>query len=178
MAYHGCRRLNSLHLPGFDYTSPGAYFITIVTADRRRLFGRIWQGALEPSPTGIMIARAWRFLRRHFANVTPGPFAVMPDHFHGIVIIEPAGRRSGRLGGLFQAVQAFKSISTVAYLRSPARDDLPPWRWKLWQRRYYDTIIRNEPMYRTVERYIHNNPRVAWERLRRRSAAAPPPKRG
>jgi REP element-mobilizing transposase RayT len=72
---------------GHDYAQCGAYYVTIVTDDRRTLFGRIADGAMEPSPIGDLARQCWDALPQHIPHVGVGEFVVMPNHVHGIVII-------------------------------------------------------------------------------------------
>ena len=97
------RRRKRLRLEGFDYTRPGAYFVTIVTQGRRQIFGRIAAGEVELSPAGEMVERVWRELPLRYDGVDIGEFVVMPDHVHGIVIIDPARRAVCRASGAHAA---------------------------------------------------------------------------
>ncbi len=83
----------SIHLPGYDYSRAGAYFVTICSQDWACLFGDIADGALRINDAGRIIEKWWIELNRKFPNVQTGEFVVMPNHFHGIIIIhdEPVG---------------------------------------------------------------------------------------
>ena len=72
---------------GYDYANVGAYYLTIVTDDRRPLFDRIVDGALQPSPIGELAQRCWDAIPEHMPHVGIGQFVVMPNHVHGIVVI-------------------------------------------------------------------------------------------
>ena len=78
----------SIRLKGYDYASEGAYFVTIVTQGRECLFGEIHDGKMILNEAGQMIVKWWNELRNKFPNVILGVFMVMPNHFHGIIIIE------------------------------------------------------------------------------------------
>ena len=72
---------------GYNYTQQGAYYLTIVTDDRRPLFGRIADGVMHPSPIGILAQQCWDSIPQHMQHVDIGEFVVMPNHVHGIVVI-------------------------------------------------------------------------------------------
>lgn len=71
----------------FDYSQPGAYFVTIVTQDRKRLFGDVLDGEMVLNDIGRMVTDFWLAIPNHFSNVELGEFMVMPNHIHGIISI-------------------------------------------------------------------------------------------
>ena len=77
----------SVRLPDFDYSQPGAYFVTIVTQDRKMLFGQIVGGEMELNDIGRMVRAAWIAIPEHYPMVELGEFVIMPNHFHGIIAI-------------------------------------------------------------------------------------------
>ena len=90
----------SVRLPDFDYSQPGAYFVTIVTQDRKMLFGQIVGGEMELNDIGRMVRAAWIAIPEHYPMVELGEFVIMPNHFHGIIAIcvgESQGINVGRL---------------------------------------------------------------------------------
>ncbi len=78
---------HSIRLKGYDYSQPGAYFITINTLNREPLFGEIADGIMHPNRFGRIVYECWHSITEHFANVELDEFVVMPDHVHGIVLI-------------------------------------------------------------------------------------------
>ncbi|HCC32901.1 MAG TPA: transposase [Clostridiales bacterium] len=84
-----CRR--SIRLKGYDYAQSGSYFLTVCTLDRACLFGEIVDGEMFLNQLGRMVERTWDDLPNHMANVELDAFMVMPDHIHGVVVIEFAG---------------------------------------------------------------------------------------
>ncbi|HEY3312359.1 MAG TPA: hypothetical protein VGK00_12030 [Anaerolineales bacterium] len=80
-------RRRTIRLPGYDYSQPGAYFITLVTRSRECLFGEIRDGEMQLSPLGQIAGENWRAIPAHFPNVELGAYNVMPNHLHGILII-------------------------------------------------------------------------------------------
>ena len=80
-------RRRNLRLPEFDYSQPGAYFVTIVTQDRKTLFGQIVDGEMVLNDIGKMVEEVWIAIPKHFPNVELGEFVIMPNHIHGIISI-------------------------------------------------------------------------------------------
>src|ERR1700690_560407 len=78
----------SIRLKGYDYTSPGGYFITLVTQGRVCLFGEIVKGEMQYSERGQIAYEYWRSIPDHFHNTGLGAFAIMPNHVHGIIILK------------------------------------------------------------------------------------------
>ena len=80
-------RRRSSRLRGYDYSSAGAYFVTICTKQRECLFGEIVDGIMRPSEAGKVIQQVWDTLPRHYANVDLDIFVIMPNHIHGIIVM-------------------------------------------------------------------------------------------
>jgi putative transposase len=159
----------SIRLAGYDYTQAGAYFVTICAYQRQRIFGDIRDGKVAPSKIGRIVTGCWLALPRHFPHVVLDAWVLMPDHLHGIILIRddgpnvtpatpvmpvpvqpPNGTRPGSLNAI---VQNFKSISTRRANR--ANRTLGS---HLWQRDYYEHIIRDERALDAIRRYIDTNP--------------------
>jgi putative transposase len=81
----------SIRLKGYDYAQCGAYFITLVTSQRDFLFGEILHGVMQLKSIGEIIQTEWQNLPSHFHNIRLDAFIVMPNHLHGIIIIESVG---------------------------------------------------------------------------------------
>jgi len=161
-----CRHRRSIRLRGYDYTQAGAYFVTICTQDRACLFGEIIDGQMRLNDRGAMVHQEWINLPHRFPNIDLDAFIVMPNHIHGIIVItdvDPVGAGlvpalpsapneegvtiSGASGATRATtrvaptaggtVGAFKSITTVRYTHGVKHYG------RLWQRNYYEHIIRN-----------------------------------
>jgi len=164
---------HSMRLLGYDYAQVGAYFVTSVTKDRVCLFGEIVDGEMRLNDGGRMIEQWWFELNRKFSTVETDEFVVMPNHFHGIVVI--AGVSVGadlRVGPnsegahvgapLPTIIQWFKTMTTNEYMRGVKTRSWTPFAGRLWQRNYYEHIVRGENELTRIREYIANNP-PQWE---------------
>lgn len=160
----------SVRLPDFDYSQPGAYFVTIVTQDRKMLFGQIVGGEMELNDIGRMVRAAWIAIPEHYPMVELDEFVIMPNHFHGIIAIcvgarhavpQKAGATEGFghpvSGSLSTILRSFKSATTKAFHEFFGHAEE-----SLWQRSFYEHVIRNERDYRAIYDYIVANP-MNWE---------------
>ncbi len=162
MANKKLRRRNSLRLEGYDYSEPGAYFITTVTHQRACLFGKVVNREMQLNASGKMVEKVWSELPKHYPHIELGMFIVMPNHVHGIIIIDEdvgAGLRPAptKKHGLSEIIRAFKSFSSRHIHEI---DEFSPER--IWQRGFHDRILRNEKEWQNVHLYIEANP-VNWE---------------
>ena len=80
-------RLESIRLQGYDYSKSGAYFITIVTQNRENLFGKIINGEIKLNDGGKIVQQCWMDIPNHFPNTQLDEFAIMPNHIHGIIVL-------------------------------------------------------------------------------------------
>jgi REP element-mobilizing transposase RayT len=164
----------SIRLQEYDYSQNGAYFITICTQNRQNIFGTIVgagsarpglsrPGSARPCTTislnkfGEIVREEWYKLSSQYPHVEFREFVIMPNHFHGILVIAKPGQdKPGRADpaptGLGRIVAYFKYRTTKMI-------DLPE---KLWQRNYYEHIIRDERDYLRCAEYIVNNP-MNWK---------------
>ena len=198
------RHRRSIRLKEYDYSQPGAYFVTICTQERLQLFGRITENVFEATPAGIMIQAVWNEIPLYYSGVESGTFVVMPNHIHAIIEInEPtavpaaaaavgAGPRAcpnatprgcpnatpracpnagpaqetGQARGpaptfglsLSDIIHRYKTMTTKRYADGVKNDGWAPFPGKLWQRNYYEHIIRNDDDYNNIAEYIRNNP--------------------
>jgi len=77
----------SLRLPGYDYSQPGAYFVTVVTHGRACLFGEVVEGEMCLNEFGRIVEAVWFDLPRHYPNVELGAFRIMPNHAHAVIVL-------------------------------------------------------------------------------------------
>ncbi len=160
--YPGPQR-KRLRLIGFDYTTPGSYFVTIVLETRMDLLGSVVDGACCLTEVGQLVEAEWMKLSARFAGLVLDKHVVMPDHVHGLLTIlkQPSCRPN-----LSAVIDAFKSITTVEYGRHVRERHWPPFHKRLWQRGFFDEIIRDERHLQNVRRYIRDNP-AKWETRQR-----------
>ncbi len=170
--HHRC----SVRLTGYDYTQAGAYFVTICAQNRACLFGGVVDSEMQLNDAGRIIEHWWFELNRKFSTVQTDEFTVMPNHFHGIVVITDANvgadlrvgpvRKGAHAGAPLPAViQWFKTMTTNDYMRGVKIASWPPFDRRLWQRNYYEHIIRNDDSLNRIRQYILDNPaRWAFDR--------------
>ena len=186
------RRKNSLRLRGYDYSSVGAYFVTIVTWQREMLFGEIVDGEMVLNGVGGIAYKWWLKIPKHFPTVELGNFVIMPNHVHGIIIITdgrdavPApvdGINSMRRGGVappFDGIAKNQGRETlplhrvqpklgqiVGYFKYQSTKEMNAADGlgeinKFWQRNYHDRVIRNEREMARIWDYIESNP-ARWD---------------
>lgn len=203
----------SIRRKGYDYTQPGAYFITIGTHRRQRNFGEINGGNVQLNSSGKIVSDFWYAIPTHFPNVDLDAFIVMPDHVHGILILNdvPCNRRGAvpapavtapvalistipapgvTAPGILEpndsgaetaplhpssdsvveiAFQQYRKPSlgqVVAYFKYGSAKQINAMMGSpgasVWQRNYYEHIIRNEEDLSEIQQYIKNNP-VRWQ---------------
>jgi REP element-mobilizing transposase RayT len=159
----------SIRLPGYDYSSAGAYFVTVVTWGRDCLFGDVVDGVMVLNDIGKIVQEEWERTAIVRQNIELGAYVVMPNHFHGILIIHDGVGASRRLapttmnaispkpGSLGAIMAQFKSIVTKRIWKIDETVNGIP----IWQRNYHEHIIRNEREMGAISRYIEANP-VMW----------------
>jgi putative transposase len=163
----------SIRLKGFDYSSAASYFITICTQDRQCLFGDIESGVMIINPAGQMIIDEWLAITLRFTSIELDEFVVMPNHFHGILSILPmvegslvcsvdGGVPTRGTPTLGEIIGAFKSITTNRYIDGVKHQNWTPFDRRLWQRNYYEHIIRNDRYFEVLQSYIQDNP-CQWD---------------
>lgn len=165
----------SIRLKGYNYSRPGGYFITICTYHREYLFGDIVNGKMQLNPIGLIVEDEWQ--KTPFIRPTTelGPFVIMPNHIHGIIVLNDDRRSESQFAptdtpfahttGKFISpsntigaiVRGFKSASTKRINEMRQTRSVP-----VWQRNYYEHIIRNEKDYNAICDYITNNP-LQWQ---------------
>jgi REP element-mobilizing transposase RayT len=207
----------SIRLAGYDYTLPGAYFVTIDTWNREHLLGTVVAGVMHLSHLGNIVHQAWDDLPTHYPNVVLDACCIMPDHIHGIIVLQDM-RRGGSVGqiaepdrpisgtlpppakaltrpgmdsntpssatprpsltgsppssaptppsparaaqkphGLPEIVRGFKTFSARRINHVRGSPGAP-----VWQRNYYEHILRGEDEWQSIRTYIQNNP-AEWQ---------------
>lgn len=139
-------------LKSYDYSSNGYYFITVCSKERQNIFGKC---------VGAPLACALTNIRNQFENVDIDEFVIMPNHIHGILIIDNRAEASAA-PTISQIIRSFKSKSTMEYLKYINNNNLKN-SGKIWQRSFYDHIIRNDESLNKIREYIVFNP-SAWDK--------------
>jgi putative transposase len=176
----------SIRLRDNDYTQTGAYFVTMVAQDRVGLFGDVIAGEMRLNDAGQMLSAQWNELPQRFPNIELDEFIVMPNHIHGIIVITDTHRATTRVAptpdvsvgaplvgaqsdddknydpALGNIVGAWKSITTYEYIRGMRELHWESFHRQLWQRNYWEHIIRNEKDLERIRAYIANNP-ANWD---------------
>lgn len=142
-----------VRLREYDYRQSGAYFITIVSHNRRETFGRIDDGEVTLTQIGNIVKRCWRDIPFHFENIAVDVFVVMPNHIHGIIGIQEGSLDQLRKPSLANIVSAYKAAVTRNVRALPRYASL-----RVWQNGYYDHVIRDDRDFQNAVEYIENNP--------------------
>tara|TARA_B100000508_G_scaffold141026_1_gene145351 strand:- start:132544 stop:133092 length:549 start_codon:yes stop_codon:yes gene_type:complete len=169
----------STRLKGYNYGDRGNYFITIVTEERRKLFGEIKEGRMLLNSIGLIVLEEWCKTAKLREHVELDEFVIMPDHFHAIVRInyslsdQQPGKfesPSKNLGSLIRgfkgsvmrrlknitSIELSENIEILSEIRSLNLNR------SIWQRNYYDRIIRDMRELSNTRRYIRDNP-LRWK---------------
>jgi putative transposase len=160
----------SIRLKGYDYTQAGMYFVTICIWQRECLLGNVVGTDLpissnndndinQPTPMytelsryGQVVQYNWNILAKKFSNVQLDEFVIMPNHIHGIIQLKASGEKP-----LSEIIQSFKTSSARRINQLRDSKGTP-----VWQRDYYEHIIRNEEALQKIRTYILNNP-LSWQ---------------
>ncbi len=168
---------HSIRLKGYNYSTAGAYFVTVCTKNHRHHFGNIIDNKIELAEIGKIVNQFWTEIPHHFSNVLLDEYTTMPNHLHGIIFITdkcrgevsspsmlPRPVTKGRetlplqqrmtLGNV---IGYFKYQSTKCVNKTCKSSGIT-----IWQRNYYEHIIRNEKELNLIREYIINNP-LQWQ---------------
>lgn len=162
----------NIRLKGYDYSREGLYYVTLCTQNHVCMFGKIDDGKMILNNVGQMVENEWLKLAERFENIVLHKYVVMPNYFHAILEIVGATLVVAQNGGNEQTegqpqgiaptvgdiVGAFVSITTVEYIRRVKSGIWRPFNKKIWQRNYWEHIIRDEKSYLNILEYIINNP--------------------
>lgn len=169
----------SIRLSEYDYSQPGAYYVTIVTWHRESLFGEVVDGEMRLNKFGLVARQQWEKLPIRFPNVELGAYIIMPTHMHGIIAIligrgtagdredleaDPSRRAPTHegfqkpvKGSLPTMIRSYKSAVSYRINLMRGTEGIP-----VWQRNYYEHIIRDEKDLQNKTDYINSNP-MMWE---------------
>lgn len=162
---------HSFRMKGYDYSLAGAYFVTITTHQRIYLFGDVVKDEIVLNPYGRVAFEQWIRLGKRFHQSDFSKFVIMPNYIHGIISIVRGAAEESQVSSvqnpplrpyltklasnsLGVIVRAYKAAVTYRINAMRGFTDPP-----IWQRNYYDHIIRNEEDYEAIWNYIETNPR-------------------
>jgi len=174
-------RRKSNRLKGYDYSQSGMYYITICTRDRENLLSKIEiNGGVGLAPTlnnaaksvltriGEIVDRNWTEIPDHFPNIVLDEYVIMPNHFHGILIVKSGDRENAvperapasdapplSLGSIIGSFKSRCVVENLKHIKENGLDETG----KIWQRNYHDQIIRNEDDLKRFRKYIRDNPK-------------------
>ena len=180
----------STRLKDYDYSSDGAYFLTICVQNKEYKFGDIIDGKMILNPAEKMIRKWLCELENKFKNISLDEYVIMPNHIHLIIFImnvvgadlcinpenttkqdlshiqgrhigQPL-RRLQQQNNIPQIAQWLKTMTTNEYIRNVKQNNWEPFDKKIWQRNYYDRVIRNEKELDKIRKYIFENSQK-WE---------------
>jgi putative transposase len=186
--YQGKYRIASARLQNWDYGSDGAYFVTICCKDRNHFFGECEDGKMKLSTEGAIVQGFWYEIPKHFPFVVLGEFIVMPNHIHGILILDKE-----RYNAYLEVETRQCLVSTTDKISSNINKTIGQNRFQNqgkdtvssiigsyksvctkhirmafptlefgWQTRFWDNIIRDAQSFENISQYIINNPKT-WE---------------
>ncbi len=159
----------SIRLKGHNYAQQGAYHVTICTQNRECILGDIKNGEMILNHYGLIARKCWNELVNHYIYIEMGMHIIMPNHIHGIINISGApnvgagfkpaldGRPKDNTHCLSEIIRALKTFSARQINRSRGTSGIP-----VWQRNYYEHIVRNETELSRINKYIMNNP-IQWD---------------
>ena len=175
----------AMRLRDYDYSQPGAYFVTICARHRKCLFGAITDGKMRLNEIGQIVVECWNHIQQHFPSVELGESVIMPNHFHGIISwgitetrtphpsenintgrgevpssvdVNPTTRRVEVPSPSLGKIMAYFKYQSTKHINR--HYNTPGTR--VWQRNYHDHIIRDDPDLQRLRQYMQNNP-MKWE---------------
>ncbi|MDD4456541.1 MAG: transposase [Syntrophotalea acetylenica] len=179
----------SIRLSGYDYSQYGAYFVTVCTRNKECLFGEIENGVMKLNDAGKITCQCWQDIPMHFPHVATDRFEIMPNHIHGILFINNArvGAKNWQIAGAENTNVGTKNKNVGAKNFSPLQGQRPcgtsrtigsiirgfkigVTKWirentsiqNVWQRNYYEHVIRTESEWNRIRQYIADNP-ARWD---------------
>jgi len=169
-------RRRSIRLKSHNYSTTGAYFVTVCAQNRGCLFGEIVDAQMVLNDAGRMVQEVWNEMPVYYQGIQIDTFVIMPNHIHGIIVLTGinvgAGPRTcpnqrddnGQPRGvaptmsLPDVVHRFKLMTTTRYRWAVTKYGWPPFQKRLWQRNYFERVIRNDSEMERVREYITGNP--------------------
>ena len=176
-------RRRATRLRSYDYGQTGGYFVTICVQDQKCLFGKIIDGRMQLNETGKIVVKCWNRIPQHFFSAELDVCVIMPNHVHGVILLGMGGSKSAcaptnpqpvRRGEVpspapsnrTRAVSPPTLGQVVAYFKYQSTKYINQHRGmpgtRIWQRNYYDHVLRDDMDLERIRQYITDNP-MQWE---------------
>jgi len=165
-------RRNTNRIPQHDYSTPGQYFLTICVEGRQQILGAVENDEMILNDAGKIVDFWWREIGNHFTGIELDQYIIMPNHIHGIInivgvdrCVDPLnhnGRTHRSAPTISTIIQWFKTMTTNKYMQNVRNNNWQSLDKRLWQRNYYDHIVRNDTSLNQISGYIINNP-LSWK---------------
>ena len=186
---HEIHHRKSIRFKGYDYSQDGVYFVTVCAQNRQCLFGKITDGEMKLNNVGEMVWNRWIDLKNRFPKIEIDEFIVMPNHFHGILsvgaglvsalpeLLEGMKLANKRIRAdtrpaptnqnadaktLGDIICGFKSLTANEYIQNVKTGKFPPFEKSLWQRNYWEHIVRDDDDLNRIREYVIDNP-INWK---------------
>lgn len=172
--YQNKYRIESARLKEWDYKNAAWYYVTICTKNHIRWFGKVINGKMILNRIGKIVVREWRQTEAVRKNIELDYFVVMPNHIHGILIINPVKTTGSVVSNKKESEMIRRIVSTtlppgslgsiIGQIKSVCTKQIRLVGYKnfAWQPRFYERIIRNEKELYMIRNYIYQNP-MRWE---------------
>jgi putative transposase len=152
----------SIRLKGHNYAAPGYYFVTLCVEQRSHLFGKVVSGKMVLSPLGEIVRQEWKKSAEIRSEIEFDEWVIMPNHFHALIQILPSNQDAPAPSRPFQ-MRARSLSSLMAGFKAASTREINKFRHqegaRVWQRNYYESIVRDADGVVRVRNYIRNNPR-------------------
>jgi putative transposase len=156
-------------IPGFDYTSPGSYFITISVKNKEKDLGKIINEKMELSVIGKVANALWKKIPQKYPNALLDEFQIMPDHIHGIITLVKheeekdlsSSHEGNKIGSNLHPILKNSISSIINHFKGNVKKwcNNNGYSYFCWQSRFNDKVIRNEIELNNIRRYIQDNPK-------------------
>ena len=154
-------RRKNLRLPNYDYSASGAYYVTICTHNQTHLFGKVNKttGTILYNEAGKMVSQWLHSIPNKYSNVSLDCCVVLPNHVHLLLFLQESDHSLGEI------IKWFKAQSTNEYIKGVKQGHFPPFDKAIWQRNYYERIVRSEFEMNQIRQYITYNS-LKWNMVR------------